>query len=224
MTPTPAAAKREWGPPHFDVCGLLSKEDIQTVLQVSISETKAVGGADGPILISQCFYMTAPATPIVTLAVTSNKPGYSAEKSIREHWKEMFSPDAEREKEERVEKSLERESEKKEHPKFPPRQVEGLGQQAYWAQGTLFILNDDSVIRLSLGGTDDEEARLAKAKTLGQKGTATSLALPVKNERFCEAQNHRGENNISRIFRRIILPLKTELPYRKIFPPTQLIP
>lgn len=83
----------------------------------------------------------------------------------------MFSPDAEREKEERGEKSLEREreTEGKEHPRTPPREVEGLGKEAYWAKGTLFILNDDSVIRLSLGGTEDEEVRLTKAKTLGQK-------------------------------------------------------
>jgi len=48
-----------------------------------------------------------------------------------------------------------------------------LGDDAYWVGnrfgGILYVLKGDAFISIGLGGTDDEETKLKKSKTLAQK-------------------------------------------------------
>ena len=54
-----------------------------------------------------------------------------------------------------------------------PKKIEGLGDDAYWVGnrfwGILYVLKGDAFISIGLGGTDDEETKLKKSKTLAQK-------------------------------------------------------
>jgi hypothetical protein len=157
-TPQFASAKREWGPAHFDVCGLIRKEEVEAIVQSPIEETKAVGGADGSLLISQCFYLSGPAHLAVSLSVTRADPKPSPNERIKKYWSEMFSA------EERAENS-----EPEEKNRSAPTKVEGLGEEAYWAGAALSVLKNDSLIRIGIGGGGDEETRLGKAKAIAAK-------------------------------------------------------
>jgi hypothetical protein len=48
-----------------------------------------------------------------------------------------------------------------------------VGEEAYWTgnpiTGALYVLKGNSFLRISVGGSADEEARFQKAKTLAQK-------------------------------------------------------
>jgi len=48
-----------------------------------------------------------------------------------------------------------------------------LGDEAYWVSnrfgGVLYVLKGDVFISVGIGGTDDEDTKLKKAKVLAQK-------------------------------------------------------
>ena len=172
-TDSQASARREWGSAHFDVCGLITKQEVEATQHTPITETKSVGGSDGPLLISQCFYLAGPSTLAVGLAVAKAGPSPSSGDPVKEYWNRMFSPD-EVEQEGRPQQGGERSraTEPEEKERTPPRPVKDIGEAAYWYVGTLSVLKNDTMLRVSVGGTADEEARLAVAKQLAATAVA----------------------------------------------------
>ena len=57
--------------------------------------------------------------------------------------------------------------------KNPPRRIDGLGDAAFWTNnpvgGVLYVLKGEVFIRLSVGGPDKPEIKLAKSKALAEK-------------------------------------------------------
>jgi len=51
--------------------------------------------------------------------------------------------------------------------------IDGIGDEAYWTAGriggALYILKDDTFIRISVGGPDKEETKIDKSKALAEK-------------------------------------------------------
>ena len=57
----------------------------------------------------------------------------------------------------------------------PPKKIPGIGDEAYWTAGpggALYVLKGDAFIRISLGGSDDEETKIEKSKALASKALA----------------------------------------------------
>ena len=178
---------------NTDACALLTSDEIKSVQGEAITESKASASSDAGFSITQCFYRTPTFTKSVSLGVTRTGAGGQ---SIREFWHERFeraSEEAERERErERGSKSerereREREREKKgaaerkggeeeEEEGAPPTPVKGVGDEAYWASsrvnGTMYVLKKDAIIRISIGGADDDATRLRKTKALAAKALA----------------------------------------------------
>jgi hypothetical protein len=169
-TPTDGRARREWGPAHFDVCALITREEVEAIQQTSVANTRAVGGADAGLLISQCFYLGTSSAPVLAVSVSKSDPQHSPQQDVKEYWERNFSSDAagggksdeaEEARRERAEKNA-----------APPRPIEGLAQEANWFKGTLSVLANDALLRISPIGDADEETRLERAKALAVKALA----------------------------------------------------
>jgi hypothetical protein len=168
------------GAQKLDACALLTSDEIKAVQGEAVMDTKASGRDDAPLSVSQCFFTTATFNKSVSLEVTR---GVSGGKGAREFWDRQFA--RAREEAEGAGKKSEREREKKkagarggeeEEAGSLPVPVKGVGDEAFWAasnvNGTLYARKGDAFVRVSIGGTDKEDARLRKVKTLAQKALA----------------------------------------------------
>jgi hypothetical protein len=155
-----------------DVCSLISKEQVESVQEAPMNETKSTERSDGVFRVSQCFYTAAEFSKSVNLALIQRDPDHESPRSPKDFWTEKFgrysggsgeSHDAEKETErkEEGEESL------------PPKKISGIGDEAFWAGnrfgGILYVLKGDAFISISLGGTDDEETKIKKSKALAEK-------------------------------------------------------
>src|SRR6266571_4811828 len=83
-------ANQQSGEAYFDVCGLITKEQIEAMVGSPIKETKSSGGPNGAFRVSQCFYTAAEFSKSVSLAVTQSDPAASAKRGPKDFWKETF--------------------------------------------------------------------------------------------------------------------------------------
>jgi hypothetical protein len=55
----------------------------------------------------------------------------------------------------------------------PPKKIDDLGDAAYWTAnrmgGALYVLKNNAFIPISVGGPDQEEAKIDQSKALAQK-------------------------------------------------------
>ena len=172
---SPVSATQESAPSKSDVCALITSQEIEAVQGSSVTETKSSASSADGLLVSQCYYATAGSNKSVSLAVTRSDPTSSAKRSPRDFWKETFGrfegEAKPREGDEAKRESL-REQEKEEKS-TPPKKIEGIGDDAYWSAnrvgGALYVLKNDALIRISVGGPDNEDAKLNKSKELARK-------------------------------------------------------
>lgn len=164
-----------------DACSLLTSSEIESVQGEEVRETKSGAANSGRFASLQCLYVTATYANSVSLKVTRRASAQANAPSPKEFWKERFERE-DREKEgegrdEREEKSKgeagkpggAREEEEEGNPAKP---VTGVGDEAFWVgnriAGALYVLKGDSIIRLSLGGSDEESARMEKTVALAR--------------------------------------------------------
>jgi hypothetical protein len=155
-----------------DACSLVSKEEVESVQEAPLNDTKSSERSDGVFRVSQCFYAAAEFSKSVSLAMIQKDPDHSATRSPKDFWKEKFGRYSGEERErDKDEKAKERKEEKEES--IPPKKIEGIGDEAFWASnrfgGILYVLTGDAFISISLGGTDDEETKIKKSKALAQQ-------------------------------------------------------
>ena len=57
--------------------------------------------------------------------------------------------------------------------RVPPKKVDGIGEEAYWSGnrfgGALYVLAKDAIVRISVGGPDNEQIKIDKSKALALK-------------------------------------------------------
>jgi hypothetical protein len=169
--PVPKASEKS-NQAQIDVCGLLTKDEIEAIQGSPIKETKSSARSDTAFRVSQCFYTATEFSRSVSLAVMQGDPDRPTTTSPKDFWKERFGRYSGDEKErDKVKEETERKEEKEES--VPPKKIDGIGDEAFWASnrfgGVLYILKGDAFISISLGGTDDEETKLNKSKALAQK-------------------------------------------------------
>jgi hypothetical protein len=168
--PVPKASEKS-NQAQIDVCGLLTKKEIEAIQGSPIKETKSSARSDGAFRVSQCFYTATEFSRSVSLAVMQGDPDRPTTRSPKDFWKERFGRYSDENERDRVKEETERKEEKEES--VPPKKIDGIGDEAFWASnrfgGVLYILKEDAFISISLGGTDDEETKLNKSKALAQK-------------------------------------------------------
>jgi len=157
-----------------DACSLVSKEEVGSVQEVPVNETKSSEHSDGVFRVSQCFYTAAEFSKSVSLALIQKDPNQRDKRSPKDFWKEKFGPYNAKEKERdgKTEKAETKTREEKEEG-IPPKKVSGLGDDAYWVSnrfgGILYVLKGDAFISISLGGTNDEATKIKKSKALAKQ-------------------------------------------------------
>jgi hypothetical protein len=145
-------------------------------------------GGQGEFLMSQCYYGSKEPNMSVSIAVVERTIDFSGNRTVTEFWHERLNTQIaktekadhggaekehanEREEKGRAKASGEREERENAGP--PPRKVDGLGEEAYWmgspAGGLLYVLQNDYLLRISVGGPGDEQSKLEKSEALAQK-------------------------------------------------------
>jgi hypothetical protein len=160
-----------------DACSLLTKEDIAAIQGETIVETKSSAQANGGFRAAQCFYTAKEFSKSVVLTVTERDFEHPGDRTPRGFWNDTFHRERKGEKEEEEkEKEHERgrESERGEEEEGPaPTKIDGVGDEAYWTGarfgGAIYAIKGDVFIRISVGGPDTEEGKIAKSKALAQK-------------------------------------------------------
>jgi hypothetical protein len=130
-----------------DACQLLTKKDVAAVQGQAFSSAKLTTRGTR----SQCFYEMASFVDSISVDVIRGDG--------REFWRENFAP-----------KASEEAGKKK---KQPPKRIEGIGDGAYWVgsrtAGSLYVLQKESVLRVSIGGKATEAEKIARTKRLAAK-------------------------------------------------------
>lgn len=154
-----------------DACALLTSADIEAVQKEAVRDTKLSGSSDGGFSVSQCFFTLPTFTNSISFQVTQRGDGSSA-RDPKEFWTETFHRERKSEKERDRKKDREEEEER---DKAPPQKVAGVGDEAFWVGsrigGALYVLKDNSYVRVSIGGAVPEMEKLKRSKSLAQKIT-----------------------------------------------------
>jgi hypothetical protein len=174
-----SSAKEESNQTGFDVCALITKQEIETIQGSRIKETKSSVRSDAGFRVSQCFYTADDFSKSVSLAVTQRDPTSSGKRSVNDFWNETFGRFTDEEKksnsheEERQRLGEQARRENEGRTFIPPKKIDEIGDDAFWSPspvgGAIYVLKKDVFIRLSIGGRDNEEGKLDKSKALAQK-------------------------------------------------------
>src|SRR5438874_1029786 len=162
-----------------DVCALLSKQEIEAVQGSPITATKSSNESQEVFRLSQCYYSTAESNKSVSLALTQANPSYEGKRSPKDFWNETFGPYDQEKEADRISPTQSaseggaKPDKEKEEKAAPPRKIDGVGDDAFWVGnrvgGALYILKNNAILRISVGGPDDQETKLEKSKALAGK-------------------------------------------------------
>jgi hypothetical protein len=154
----PNASLRDVG---STACSLLRSSDFQRVQGEQLRDTKLTDRVEGGLHVAQCFYSLATASKSVALTLMK-RDGSPAGRDPREFWNETFHG----------EKRRNAEKESDEEHEAAAESIKGIGDEAFWSGnrfgGALYILKGNTLVRLSIGGPDNEETRIRKSKALAQ--------------------------------------------------------
>jgi hypothetical protein len=159
----------------LDACSLLTSADILAVVGEPVREAKASSRSNAAFEVHQCFYRAQTFSKSVSLELIRQqaKPGA---RNIREFWREKFHHDTSGEdKDDDRSPQLGASSRPlagEENEGLAAQPISGVGEEAYWAgegiTAALYVLQRDRMIRVSLGGPEDEKSKINKAKLLAQ--------------------------------------------------------
>lgn len=160
-------AKRDAGgasvaqvPSNTDACGLLSAADLQAVQGERLRQQKGSEQAGGALKVSQCFFELPTYAKSVTLAIATG--------ATKEYWRKLQgTAENERERRESPQQAELREE------LYRPQPVSGVGQQALWLRsrfgGSLYVLQGETLLIVSVGGNETEPSRIGKSKLLAAR-------------------------------------------------------
>jgi len=134
---------------------LLTREEVQAVQGEAFKDTKPSEHSAAGLVVSQCYFELP--MPVNSIVLTVTRKADSGGDPI-ESWREIFH------REEPGRKKEEGEEEKK------PLKIDGLGDEAFWTGtrvgGALYVLKGSCYIRISVGGSGDQQQKMEKSKTL----------------------------------------------------------
>lgn len=153
--PSPAPASESGS----NACALIDNSEVEALQGAKVQGTVPGSQKDGDFAVSQCYYTVISADGSKNLSVhvevRGNDPNSANKNALGDLWKEKFQGAKEKKKADK------------------PRPVPGVGDGAYWVgnnkMGALYVLKKDRLVRISVGGPDDEDAKIEKSKTLAEK-------------------------------------------------------
>lgn len=173
-------------PQTHEACTLLSDSDILAVQGEAVADKNAGEHSNGGLLTSQCFYRLPTFSKSINLEVMRPDGSGEAARAAEDFWERRFGRQDEEESRDAKEVTAEHDKEKdrgaetkggrdereeKEGARAGP--IADLGDEAFWTgsqiNGSLYIRNKDSIIRLSIGGPDDQTTKINKARTLAEQ-------------------------------------------------------
>jgi hypothetical protein len=110
----------------------------------------------------------------VSLAVIRPSTGSEA----RDYWEKTMGGSSEQSVGETQREGIDQKSERgeEEEKKNPPKKIDGVGDEACWSGnrfgGALYVLKRSVILRISIGGPDDQETKIEKSKRLAEKALA----------------------------------------------------
>lgn len=129
--------------------------------------------------LSQCYYSAAESGKSVSLALTQANPDYQGKRTPKDFWNETFGPYDQEKEADRISPPQSaseggaKPDKEKEDKAAPPRKIDGVGEDAFWVGnrvgGALYVLKDNAILRISVGGPDNQETKITKSKTLALK-------------------------------------------------------
>ncbi len=157
--------------PKFDACSLLTSREIRSVQGDRVRAVRASEPQRNQFAVSQCFYTLATFSRSISLEVTRRRPGET--EGPRSHWKRMFARALQEDEVKGEVAEVRRETgHEEDREAASPRRVAGVGDEAFWEGsslgGALYVLRDDTYLRLSIGGADPTEVKIEKLKKLAR--------------------------------------------------------
>jgi len=157
-----------------DACTLLTRAEIEAVQGEPVSETKTSVQSNGEMLITECLFHTATSTKSVSVALaTPTSAKASTALTPRKFWQKQFhAPEMEEDEIRAAGTRGRKPGPQGEDEASKPRQIEGLGEEAYWVgtpiAGALYVLQARNFVRISVGGVREESVRIEKSKSLAR--------------------------------------------------------
>jgi hypothetical protein len=156
---SPASGNSNASAPGLDACALIERSEIAAVQGQEVQSVVPSSQMSDGLAISQCYYTIISADGSknlsVHLEVMQNDLKDANRNAVRDLWQEKFQGA--------------KDTKKKEKPKSVP----SIGDGAFWVGnnkiGALYALKKDKLFRISIGGPDDEGAKIEKSKTLTEK-------------------------------------------------------
>ena len=167
--PATTVEKKEAAPAKFDACGLITREEIESIQGSPVKDTKGTTRSDPAFRVSQCVYVVEEFVKSVSLMVTQGNPEGQGKRTAKDFWQETYGR---YNKAEGTAEQGKQGEESEEKNKRPPKKIDGLGDEAYWSSGittALHVLKGDTIIYLSIGGADNDETKLNKSRALVEK-------------------------------------------------------
>jgi hypothetical protein len=170
-------------------CPLLSAADIQAVQGETVSDMQGSERTSDALSTSQCFYRLPTFSKSVSLEVT-RAANAGDSRAAKEFWERRFGAGREEEeremaaerkmekergdrKGERKEEAEREEREGEEKDGAGPKPVPGLGDEAFWSgnqlNSSLYVRKNNVIVRLSIGGPEEQSAKVKKATTLAEQ-------------------------------------------------------
>jgi hypothetical protein len=135
-----------------------------------MKSTKPTTQTVGEVLFSQCFYALTTFTKSVSVAVTAPGPADVHHDAARHLWQRLFHRDApDKDADEDQDRRAPNSEAEEEEAASKAEPVSGIGDEAFWVRsfvGNLYVRKGDQFLRISIGGKQSPEERLAKAKEL----------------------------------------------------------
>ena len=152
--------------PAIAACGLVASDEIGAIQGATITDAKSSASPTGDLLMSQCYYSSNEPNMAVSLAVIQPSAQSSSGSEARDYWVNTFGQVG---KQSASEKGENEEAERR----TPPKKIDGIGEEAYWNGnrfgGALYVLKNNVIVRVSVGGPGTEEVKINKSKAIAEK-------------------------------------------------------
>lgn len=140
-------------------CLLIDKSEIESLQGEQMRGAEPSTGTEADMAFSDCYYTVISSDGSknlsVHLRVLRDDPQSAGRGALRRFWEDRFRGAKEKKKAEK------------------PRAVAGVGEEAFWlgnnVMGALYVLAKDRIVRVSVGGAEEEDAKIEKSRKLAEK-------------------------------------------------------
>lgn len=173
---------------RIDACSLIKSDELLAIQGEAAKETTRSESSNGSIAAQNCLYILPTYSKSLSLTLTQRDSSKGEGVKLKEFWEEKFRTSEEEEREKGSGKGGKSEREKKEaaggegsrvkkdreeEEEGKKVRITGVGEEAFWVGnhlvGALYVFSKNSILRLSLGGPEDETTKINKLKLLAQK-------------------------------------------------------